>query len=431
MIRIRDLPIRQRLLGAVAMAVLPALLLSCVASLSYEKHLRRSAVERELLATARIVGSSTVLAMRVGDRKGAEAVLGALAANPGIRRAVLRDDRSQVLASYVQGSGGRSAKSFRSASAQDPDQAAIGVTQEIRFEGQPLGTVRLEAGLDDLHRDSTSFLVATAVICAGSALLILLLMLQLQRAVTEPTLDLLRGLQREKDRAESASRAKSEFLAGMSHEMRTPLHAILSFAELGGGRAASLTPEKATRYYKMIEEGGRRLLDLLNDLVDLANFEAGKRVLRFASAPVDAVVLRVVDEVRPLFQSRGIGLEAGPCGPMSGWMDREALTQVVRHVLTNAARWSGPGATVTVTLGRSERGPLLSVTTRGSGVAHAGQEVRSSGLKLALCREIMAAHGGKIWSEARDGAGENTYLEIPDPISLQNEGEPPRSAAAA
>ena len=262
----------------------------------------------------------------------------------------------------------------------------------------------------------------------------------LQRVVTDPSnssLDLLRELQGANDRAESASRARREFLAGMSHEMRTPLHAILSFAELGGQKAATLTPEKAARYFKLIEESGRRLLDLLGDLDDLANLEAGKGVLRFASLPVESVVHGVVDEVRPLFLSRGVGLEATSCAATSGWIDREAFAQVLRCILTNAARSSSQGSAVTVALARSERGSLLSVTRPGSGVAPARQspavpELRHSGgsktkdrrsaLIFAICGEVMTAHGGRIWADHRDDSGETVYLEIPDRSSLHGEG---------
>jgi len=255
--------------------------------------------------------------------------------------------------------------------------------------------------------------------------------------LTEPTLDLLRELQGACDRAESASRARSEFLAGMSHEMRTPLHAILSFAELGGQKAATLTPEKTARYFKLIEESGRRLLDLLGDLVDLANLEAGKGVLRFASLPVESVVHGVVDDLRPLFLSRGVVLEATSCEATSGWIDREALARVLRCILTNAARLSGRGGAVTVALARSERGSLLSVTHRGSGIPPAGQgpavaellnsdgsktETRRSALIFAICGEVMTAHGGRIWAEHQDGSGGTVYLEIPDRSSLPGEG---------
>ena len=251
--------------------------------------------------------------------------------------------------------------------------------------------------------------------------------------MTEPILDLLRELQAAIDRAESASRARSEFLAGMSHEMRTPLHAVLSFAELGGQKAATLTPEKTARYFKLIEESGRRLLDLLGDLVDLANLEAGKGVLHFASLPVESLVHGVVDELRPLFRSRGIGLEVSSCGATSGWIDRDALMQVLRCVLTNAARLSGPGGGVTVALAGSERGSLLSVTHRGSGIAPAGQgpavveppnsggpktEAIRSALILAICGEILTAHGGRIWADHRNDSGETVHLEIPDRSSL-------------
>jgi signal transduction histidine kinase len=427
-IHFRDLPIRQKLLGAVAISVIPALVLSCVAFLAFEKHHRRSTVERELLATARIVASSSATSMRSGDRKGAEAALRALTANPGIRRAVLRDQRGEVFASYVQVNGARSADaSPPSAAARDVGQAPVEVIHVIKFEGHDLGTVHLQAGMDDFAPDSAAFLVPMAAICAGSMLLVLLLMAWLGRAMTEP-IRTLSNIAEDARAKGDTSRTRSEFLAGISHEMRTPLHAILSVAELGAKRAASLTPEKATRYYEMIEEGGRRLLEFLNDLVDLASLEEGKRALQFSSAPIEAVVVGVVEELRPVFQSRGVGLEVSPCQSTNGWIDRRALMQVLHYVLTSAAKWSGPGGTVTVALVRSGRGSILSVTDHGSGIVQEGRVfasespnsgsspggMGSSEVKLAICRRIMAAHGGKIWTETRDGRGATVHLEIPD-----------------
>jgi len=258
-------------------------------------------------------------------------------------------------------------------------------------------------------RDLATLALPITAICVGSTILVLLLVSRLLRAAFDPASDVHRDLQSAGGGTASALVARSEFLHAMSHEMRTPLHAILSFAELGVQRAASMTPEKTARYYKSIEEGGRRLLDLLSDAVALADLEAGKRVLRFASLQVDPVLRGVVDELRPTFQSRGVVLEVTSREATSGRIDREALMQVLRSVLTNAATSSGPGGTVAVTLARSESGILLSVTRHGS-----RSEARASGLKLALCRGIMTAHGGRIWAENRDGSGETVHLEIPD-----------------
>jgi len=261
-----------------------------------------------------------------------------------------------------------------------------------------------------------------AVICAASTLLALLFLFRLQRVA-------LRELQSGSERAESSSRARSQFLAGMSHEMRTPLHGILSIAELGRQRAASLTPEKASRYYEMIGQSGRRLLESLNDLVDLGSLEEGTRVLQFRPVPIEAVVVGVLEELRPLFQSRGIGLETSSCESRCVWMDRGAVMQVLRYVLTSAAGRSGPGGSVTVALVRSERGSLLSVTDHSSGMGQAGLEVASenplsldrsqgvigdSEVRLAICGHIMTAHGGRIWAETQSGCGLAVYLEIPE-----------------
>src|SRR5437667_10401471 len=163
--------------------------------------------------------------------------------------------------------------------------------------------------------------------------------------------------------------------------MRTPRPAILSVAELGGQKAATLKPEKAARYFKLIEESGRRLLDLLGDLDDLANLEAGKGVLRFASLPVESVVHGVVDEVRPLFLSRGVGLEATSCAATSGWIDREAFAQVLRFILTNAVSSSSQVSAVTVALARSVLDSILSLTRPVSGVVPVPQSPALTNLR--------------------------------------------------
>src|SRR5207245_7746228 len=102
------------------------------------------------------------------------------------------------------------------------------------------------------------------------------------RDVTE-THELNQNLIEAKERAEAANLAKSEFLANMSHELRTPLHGILSFAGFGIKRSAALPPEKLADYFSKIEQSGRVLLALLNDVLDLAKLEASKMSFTFHS----------------------------------------------------------------------------------------------------------------------------------------------------
>ncbi|HIF10693.1 MAG TPA: hybrid sensor histidine kinase/response regulator, partial [Sneathiellales bacterium] len=78
------------------------------------------------------------------------------------------------------------------------------------------------------------------------------------------------------DQAEAANRAKSRFLANMSHELRTPLHSVLSFAEIGESRAADDGSDQLLGYFNRIQTSGKRLLELLNDLLDLTQLESGR-----------------------------------------------------------------------------------------------------------------------------------------------------------
>ena len=99
--------------------------------------------------------------------------------------------------------------------------------------------------------------------------------------------------------AEAANRAKSEFLANMSHELRTPLHGILSFAGFGLKRAATAPPAKVHDYFQQIDQSGRVLLLLLNDLLELAKWEAGRMPTRNPVCRSPRVTTTAVDEFAP------------------------------------------------------------------------------------------------------------------------------------
>ncbi len=158
-----------------------------------------------------------------------------------------------------------------------------------------------------------------------------------------------------KEAAEAANRAKSEFLANMSHELRTPLHGILSFAGLGLKKATTVSPDKLHRYFERIDQSGRTLMALLDDLLDLAKLEAGK--MRFTSQEGDVcgLLVQVQKECHAWAAERHLTIRATlPDPPILLRFDAEKILQVLRNLMSNAIKFSPSGGTVTLHLQEGE-----------------------------------------------------------------------------
>jgi PAS domain S-box-containing protein len=242
-------------------------------------------------------------------------------------------------------------------------------------------------------------------------------------------------LRRAKEFAEQATRAKSDFLANMSHELRTPMHAVLSFARIGLLKADTVGPEKLRDYFEHIRAGGQRLLDLVNDLLDLSKLEAGRMEYAMARTDLRLRVHEVVAELAPLLETKklvcDVNIDAKDCHT---WGDPRRLDQVIRNLLGNALKFTPEGRKITVDvadddmpLGRraSDAGmtrPALRLTVADQGIGIPESELESvfgkftqssltttgaggTGLGLAICREIVQAHRGMIRARNRSEGG--------------------------
>lgn len=232
-----------------------------------------------------------------------------------------------------------------------------------------------------------------------------------------------------KEKAEAANHSKSEFLANMSHELRTPLHAILSFAAFGEKNAATAKPEKITEYFHKIQTSGKILLNLVNNLLDLAKLESGKMVFEFQRTNVSPLLGKVADEFSSLVSERGLTIDyAEPNGKAIGNVDRDKFMQVVRNLVSNAVKFSPQGGKIDIGVVQEEQILKVRVTDQGAGIPPAELEkifeefVQSSttqkgaggtGLGLAISRQIAAAHRGRIWAENQPQGGAVFFFEIP------------------
>ncbi len=234
-----------------------------------------------------------------------------------------------------------------------------------------------------------------------------------------------------KERAEAANRAKSSFLANISHELRTPMHAVLSFAAIGLSRNDPATAPG--RYFQRIHRSGQRLLALLDDLLDLSRLEAGREALDSTDVSLRDIVEHSLAEVESLLAEKDLRIvrnDADADLVVHGEATR--LVQVLTNLLGNAIKFSPAGAEIRVRLEaadhRGAAGARITVQDQGVGIPDDELEavfdkfVQSSktrtgaggtGLGLPICRELVGRHGGHVWAEpAVEGACLRVWLPI-------------------
>ncbi len=262
------------------------------------------------------------------------------------------------------------------------------------------------------------------------------------------------ALRQAKILAEETSRAKTEFLANMSHELRTPMHAILGFTEMGQSRARQLQDEKLDQYFDRINSSGNRLLQLLNDLLDLAKMEVGKMDYHIAPNDLTQCLRDACDEMTPVAARSQIKIYLY-CTPeqLTADIDAFRLGQVIRNLLSNAIKFSPPGEVIRVTARLQQRADspgeevLISVEDAGPGIpadeieSIFGKFIQSSttktgaggtGLGLAICREIIQAHQGAIQAEnisPRGAAFTATFPRRQDRVNQEDSGHDAQAAA--
>ena len=231
--------------------------------------------------------------------------------------------------------------------------------------------------------------------------------------------------------AENTSRAKSDFLANMSHELRTPLNAVIGFSEVLQDQMFGAINEKQQEYVNNILTSGRHLLALINDILDLSKVEAGKMELELGVFPLRESLEGSLTMLREKAHQGELELELdlAPESEVVIEADQRKFRQILFNLLSNAVKFTPAGGTVR--LSAVPDGDCIEVTVRDSGIGIAAADIRKlfhpftqlesvytkgfegTGLGLALTRQLVQLHSGRIWVESEVGKGSSFSFAIP------------------
>jgi two-component system cell cycle sensor histidine kinase PleC len=250
---------------------------------------------------------------------------------------------------------------------------------------------------------------------------------------------LAREAHEERQRAEEASRAKSTFLANMSHELRTPLNAVIGFSEILAKELFGELPNPQYKQYSAdIFDSGNHLLDLINDILDMAKIEAGK--LTLAPRPLDPTVAieQAVRLTKRKAEEKGLSVvvDAEDLGEIEA--DHRAIKQILLNLLSNAVKFTEQGAIMVHARGTAS-GITLRVVDTGCGIppehlprlARPFEQVEQeltrtnagTGLGLALTKSLAEMHGGKLAIQSEVGRGTIVTVTLPRSFGGHREAE--------
>jgi signal transduction histidine kinase len=264
---------------------------------------------------------------------------------------------------------------------------------------------------------------------------------ELEERVLERTSQLCEAnsrLAKQNEELARASHLKSEFLARMSHEFRTPLNSIIGFSDLLTEEGDGPLEEAYADYVRHVSEGAHHLLALVNDILDLSRIEAGRIDLRHERFAAAEPVSEVLAMTGPLAEAKRIELRSEVAPTLVAYGDRTRFKQILYNLLSNALKFTPVEGSVKVSAEPDYGEIRFQVSDTGIGiplqqqaaifgeftqVAPATSGVKEgAGLGLTITRRIVELHGGRIWVESIVGEGSRLFFTIPAAVRLGERG---------
>ncbi len=237
-------------------------------------------------------------------------------------------------------------------------------------------------------------------------------------------------LKQAKEQAEAANRTKSQFLASMSHELRSPMNAIIGFSELLAEETAGPLNEKQKSFVAHVRNGASHLLSLINDVLDLSKIEAGQMELHPEEFSLAQAVPEVLSLIKPLAMQKQIQVEEQVESELWVVADRVRLKQILYNLLSNAVKFTPEKGQVKVEASAQGSLACIAVSDTGAGIAPEDQaavftefqqvgdttkQKEGTGLGLAITKKLVEKHGGRIWLESEVGKGSRFSFTLPLP----------------
>ena len=236
------------------------------------------------------------------------------------------------------------------------------------------------------------------------------------------------ALIRAKEDAERASKFKDRFLSTLSHELRTPLNAVMGFSDLLADKRYGELNERQQRYVAHINTGGRHLLKLINDILDLSKIEAGRLEISSEDLSVETIFGEVVSALRPLAEKKAQTLSPSAEPGLAVHADGMRFKQVLMNLVGNAIKFTPEGGRIELTAQQVAREVQVKVRDNGPGIPQeeqkrifeafyrlrkSGEGAEGTGLGLAITESLVKLQGGSLGLESEPGSGSCFYFSLP------------------